>query len=164
VPPQPSSNTVAEAPTISPRRAIPLALVTLGGILCSAIMAFAVRNHQPVILFAGGIVFTALLVRLLFLAQQRTLTVQRLVRERTAELHATQEKLREDIQQRQEAEDRYRAFVEQSREAIWRFELQEPLPLDLSEDAQVAHYYKNAYLAEANDAFARCTATSARRR
>ena len=152
--PQPPSNTVAEAPTNSPRRAIPLALVVLGGILCSAIMAFAVRNHQPVVLFAGGIVFTALLVRLLFLAQQRTLTVQRLVRERTAELHATQEKLREDVQERQNAEERYRAFVEQSREAIWRFELQEPLPLDLSEDAQIAHYYKNAYLAEANDAFA----------
>jgi len=118
-------------------------------------MAFAVREHQPIALFLGGIVFTALLARLLFLVQQRTRTVERLVRERTAELNATQEELREDIEQRRNAEERYRAFVEQSREAIWRFEMKEPLPLDLSEEAQIAHYYKNAYLAEANDSFAR---------
>ena len=43
----------------------------------------------PWAVLAGGISLTGMGMMLLYSAQQRTLTVQRLVRERTAELHAT---------------------------------------------------------------------------
>ena len=108
----------------------------------------------PAAFLAGGISLTALLSLLLYSAQRRTRTVQRLVQERTAELHATQRTLHEDNQRRREAEERYRAFVEQSHEAIWRFELSEPVPVDLPEAEQAELYYERATLAEANDAFA----------
>ena len=110
--------------------------------------------YYPAAFLAGGISLTALLMALLHTAQRRTLTVQRLVGERTAELHATQRALHEDNQRRRKAEERYRAFVEQSTEAIWRFELSEPIPTDLPEEEQVELYYGRAFLAEANDAFA----------
>ena len=55
-----------------------------------------------------------------------------------------------------ESEERYRAFVRNSAEAIWRFELEEPLnPAGQAEDAQIAHFYRHAYLAECNDVMAR---------
>jgi PAS domain S-box-containing protein len=53
-----------------------------------------------------------------------------------------------------ESEDRYRAFVEQSSEAIWRSEMGEPVPLTLSPEEQIAAFYKHAYLAECNDVMA----------
>ncbi|MBI4420921.1 MAG: PAS domain S-box protein [Gemmatimonadetes bacterium] len=67
----------------------------------------------------------------------------------------------EDVTDRTRAEDalrqaqeRYRAFIEQSTEAIWRFELEEPLP-DGAENHQIEHLYRYSYLAECNDAMAR---------
>lgn len=54
-----------------------------------------------------------------------------------------------------ESEERYRAFVKQSTEAIWRFELEQPLPVDLPVEEQIDHFYEHAYLAECNDALAR---------
>ena len=51
-------------------------------------------------------------------------------------------------------EERYRAFVQNSSEAIWRFELDEPVSIDLSEDEQLDLYYQHGYLAECNDAMA----------
>ncbi len=33
-----------------------------------------------------------------------------------------------------ESEERYRSFIEQSTEGIWRFELEEPVPIDLAPD------------------------------
>jgi PAS domain S-box-containing protein len=53
------------------------------------------------------------------------------------------------------SEERYRAFVATSLEAIWRLELDEPLETRRSVDEQVAHLFKHAYYAEANDALAR---------
>jgi PAS domain S-box-containing protein len=53
------------------------------------------------------------------------------------------------------AEERYRAFVLNSSEAIWRYELDEPLDLSLPIDAQIEHVYRHARLAELNDAMAR---------
>ena len=52
-------------------------------------------------------------------------------------------------------EERYRVFVEQSSEAIWRFELDEPMALDASEEEKIEHAYRHAYLAECNDVMAR---------
>ena len=63
-----------------------------------------------------------------------------------------------DISERKEnekalrtSEERYRAFVKQSSEGIWRIELLEPLSLKSSADEQVKHMFKYAYLAECND-------------
>jgi PAS domain S-box-containing protein len=53
------------------------------------------------------------------------------------------------------SEERYRAFVANSSEAIWRYELNEPLDLNLSREEQLAHIYRHAHLAELNDVMAR---------
>src|SRR5215475_15988554 len=54
-----------------------------------------------------------------------------------------------------ESEDRYRAFVVNSSEAIWRFALERPVPLGYSEDEQIERFYQYGYLAECNGAMAR---------
>ncbi len=68
--------------------------------------------------------------------------LERRVQERTAELTAS--------------EERYRAFVQQSSEAIWRFEFDGIRELDTSlpEDEQIDLIYRHAYLAECNDTMA----------
>jgi PAS domain S-box-containing protein len=69
--------------------------------------------------------------------------LERRVAERTAELAAS--------------EERYRVFVQQSSEAIWRFELQGIPSIDpaLPEDEQIDLIYRHVYLAECNDTMAR---------
>src|ERR671921_889730 len=69
------------------------------------------------------------------------------VAQRTEQLEERERGLRE-------SEVRYRSFVEQSREGIWRFELEEPVPTDLAPDEQVERFYCHGYLAECNDAMA----------
>src|ERR687894_1205999 len=54
-----------------------------------------------------------------------------------------------------ESEERYRSFIEQSTEGIWRFELEEPVPIDLAPDEQIERFYRHSYLAECNDVMAR---------
>ena len=51
------------------------------------------------------------------------------------------------------SDERYRAFVANSSEAIFRTELAEPMPITLSLDEQVAWVRKHAYVAECNTAF-----------
>jgi PAS domain S-box-containing protein len=53
------------------------------------------------------------------------------------------------------SEERYRSFVVNSSEAIWRFEIEQPIAVDLPVDAQIDALYKYVYLAECNDALAR---------
>lgn len=65
----------------------------------------------------------------------------------------TEGKLAEEELRR--SEERYRTFIEQSSEGIWRFELEEPMPTGLPEAEQLDHFYRHAYLAECNDAMAR---------
>ncbi|MEN3336065.1 MAG: hypothetical protein V7641_5430 [Blastocatellia bacterium] len=67
----------------------------------------------------------------------------------------------EDISEKRHAEDalkeseaRYRVFVEQSTEAIWRFETEAEIPVSLSEDEQIALIYEHGYLAECNTVMA----------
>jgi len=54
-----------------------------------------------------------------------------------------------------QSEERYRAFLVNSGEAIWRVELDEPIPVDLPPDEQVARIFQHAHLAECNEAMAR---------
>ncbi|MCX7667045.1 MAG: PAS domain S-box protein [Gemmataceae bacterium] len=68
----------------------------------------------------------------------------------------------QDVTKRQEAlaalqvsEERYKAFVTQSTEGIWRFQMEEPVPISLPADKQIELFFERAYLAECNDAFAK---------
>src|SRR5215813_3083828 len=54
-----------------------------------------------------------------------------------------------------ESDDRYRAFIANSSEGIWRYELDEPVPVTLPADEQVELLYCRGYLAECNEVFAR---------
>ncbi|MDB6032414.1 MAG: domain S-box [Verrucomicrobiales bacterium] len=54
-----------------------------------------------------------------------------------------------------QSQERYAAFVKNSTEAIWRFELEQPIAVDLPEEQQVEWFYRHAYLAECNDTMAR---------
>jgi PAS domain S-box-containing protein len=49
------------------------------------------------------------------------------------------------------AEERYRSFIRHSSEGIWRFELDEAIPIALPEDDQVRFMFERAYLAECNE-------------
>ena len=62
---------------------------------------------------------------------------------------------RDEARVRLEAsEERYRAFVAQSSEGIWRFELREPLNPTAPVGDQIKHMFAHGYLAECNDAMA----------
>lgn len=53
-----------------------------------------------------------------------------------------------------QSDERYRAFVAQSSEAIWRFELDAPLDASQSLELQSEHCLRHIYIAECNDAMA----------
>jgi PAS domain S-box-containing protein len=53
------------------------------------------------------------------------------------------------------SEERYRSFVANSSEGIWRFEAEQPIDTTLPVDEQITLCYKYGYLAECNDAMAR---------
>jgi PAS domain S-box-containing protein len=67
-----------------------------------------------------------------------------------AEVHRLQEE--EEIQQ---SEQRYRAFVSMNTDAMWRVELDEPIPVDLPPEEQLRRLLEYGYVAECNDALAR---------
>jgi PAS domain S-box-containing protein len=54
-----------------------------------------------------------------------------------------------------ESEERYRSFIEHSTEGIWRFELEEPVPINLAPNEQIERFYRHCYLAECNNVMAR---------
>jgi CheY-like chemotaxis protein len=51
-----------------------------------------------------------------------------------------------------QSEEGYRSFVANSTEAIWCFELDQPIPVSMPEKEQIEMICKYAYLAECNDA------------
>jgi PAS domain S-box-containing protein len=53
-----------------------------------------------------------------------------------------------------ESEERYRAFIEQTAEGVWRIELEQPVSVQLPEDEQIDQFYAYGFLAECNDAMA----------
>ncbi|HET6577021.1 MAG TPA: ATP-binding protein [Gemmatimonadales bacterium] len=52
------------------------------------------------------------------------------------------------------SEERYRAFIELASDAVWRIEMEEPVPAALPADEQIDRFYRDAWLAECNDAMA----------
>jgi PAS domain S-box-containing protein len=84
-----------------------------------------------------------------------TMDLEKRVAERTGQLEAALARLEDRERGLRESEERYRSFIEQSTEGIWRFELESPVPTDLSPDKQIECFYLHAYLAECNDAMAR---------
>src|SRR5262249_39448342 len=68
----------------------------------------------------------------------------------------------EDITERKRSQDalrtseeRYRSFVVNSSEGIWRLDVEQPINTKLPADEQISLFYKHGYLAECNDALAR---------
>jgi two-component system, cell cycle sensor histidine kinase and response regulator CckA len=53
------------------------------------------------------------------------------------------------------SEQRYRAFIARNADAMWRVELDPPVPTELSEQEQLDRIYQCGYVAECNDALAR---------
>jgi PAS domain S-box-containing protein len=53
-----------------------------------------------------------------------------------------------------ESDERYQAFIKNSNEGIWRVELDEPIPINVSTKKQIDLMYEHAYMAEANRAMA----------
>jgi signal transduction histidine kinase len=53
------------------------------------------------------------------------------------------------------SEERYRAFIELTTDAVWRIELDRPIAVSLPVDEQIDRFYQDARLAECNDAMAR---------
>lgn len=60
-----------------------------------------------------------------------------------------------DVSERRRAEERYRSFIAQSSEGVSRLEIDPPVPISLSEDAQIDQLYRCARIAECNDAMAK---------
>jgi PAS domain S-box-containing protein len=54
-----------------------------------------------------------------------------------------------------ESEERYRAFIASSSDAMWRIEFEKPISLDLPEDEQIEAIYQYGYVAECNPAMSR---------
>jgi PAS domain S-box-containing protein len=53
------------------------------------------------------------------------------------------------------SDERYKSFIKSSSEAIWCFEVEQPISVNLPVEEQFELVYKYAYLSEANDAYAR---------
>ncbi|MDD5361930.1 MAG: PAS domain S-box protein [Ignavibacteria bacterium] len=52
-----------------------------------------------------------------------------------------------------ESETRYRSFISQVSEGVYRFELDKPMPLDLQVEEQIDFLYDHAFIEECNSAF-----------
>jgi len=81
----------------------------------------------------------------------RTWGIQRDITERLK----AEEARRKAEEARRESEERYRTFVEQSSEGIFRMEYNPPVPCNLPIPEQLAMGLKNGYMAECNDAMAK---------
>lgn len=64
-------------------------------------------------------------------------------------------RVEERTRQLKENESRYRSFMNQSSEGIWRIELEKPLPVKYTVNQQIDHFYKFAYMAECNISMAK---------
>jgi PAS domain S-box-containing protein len=84
-----------------------------------------------------------------------TLSVAKSLLEVFAPRAAAELERKQENERLRESEQRYQAFVMLNADAMWRVELEQPIPIDLSEDEQIDRIYRFGYLAECNDAMAR---------
>jgi PAS domain S-box-containing protein len=54
-----------------------------------------------------------------------------------------------------ESAERLRWLIENTSDAVWRIELEQPCPIDLPEDEQLERFYRHGWLADANESMAR---------
>ena len=116
------------------------------------------RAHLEYVIAGFGLLISALLAFYFRAVFRQTTAVETLVNQRTAELTAAQQDLRNDIRRRIEteralkaSEERYRAFVSQSTDAIWRLELPDPIPVSLPLDVQLERIFATGLVAECNE-------------
>jgi signal transduction histidine kinase/CheY-like chemotaxis protein len=64
------------------------------------------------------------------------------------------EELNNAVKKLKESEAKYKAFISQTTEGIYRFELPEPIPVNEPVEKQIQKMLETSYLAECNDAFA----------
>ncbi|MBN2414778.1 PAS domain-containing protein [bacterium] len=117
-----------------------------------------------------------LLVHLLFLwirmrirhVHRRNRRLKKIVQHRTKKLNQQRSELAEknltlqiEIKRRREmentlriAEEKYRTFIEQTHEGIFRLDFDEPIPVTLPVEEQVALFYTYGYVGECNQALA----------
>ncbi len=100
--------------------------------------------------FGQGLRLTLFLLEGLFISL--LMTAMRSARQQAEVKTLQSQRDQESLRRR---EERYRTFIEQSTEGIWRFELEEPVPATDSEEAQIECFYRQGYLAECNDEMAR---------
>lgn len=74
----------------------------------------------------------------------------KLVRAWVVQRETTQKRLQE--KELKQSRERYRTFIENTSDAIWRTEFTEPIPTNLPVKEQVDKFFKQGYIAEANDA------------
>lgn len=100
--------------------------------------------------------------------QNRNVRLKKIVQHRTNKLNQQRSELAEknlrlqvEIQRRKEmentlriAEEKYRTFIEQTHEGIFRLDFEKPVPVSLPVDEQVALFYTYGYIGECNEALA----------
>lgn len=73
--------------------------------------------------------------------------------ERSQELERLNAELQQALQQISKSEELYRSLFEISNEGIWRWELDQPLSLDLPVEQQLEQYYESVRFIQSNDTF-----------
>ncbi len=76
------------------------------------------------------------------------------LKQRIVELESELQKLQKEKASLVESEQQYRIFFQNSTEGIWRFELTEPVPVDLATDKIIKQAFENAILTDCNDTMA----------
>lgn len=74
--------------------------------------------------------------------------------------HISSSQRHEAIEALKRSEDRYRTFVANSSEGIWRFECDPPMSTEWSVERQVSHIFDHGFLAECNDRMAQMSGHS----
>ena len=95
------------------------------------------------------------LVAMLSRKRFQNLQLMRSVLEAFVSRTAAELERKRDEDLRRQNEERYHAFISTNPDAMWRLELEQPMPLSLSEEDQVNWIYRFGYVAECNDAAAR---------
>ncbi len=76
-------------------------------------------------------------------------------RKSQSELQQRTQELEQERSALRASEERYRNFIEQSMEGIWRLEFDQPIPIDLPPLEQVHLIHDTGYITECNEAMAR---------